>query len=87
MSPAREEVAEVYRKSSHQPCAENGAVRGHRLMLYSPRIKGHLGETCIATFPEMVLKRCGNDLALTGVLLDQSGLFGVLAQVEALGLE
>jgi hypothetical protein len=56
-------------------------------MLYSLRIRGHLGVTCRTAFPEMVLQQCGNDSVLTGVLPDQSALFGVLAQVEALGLD
>jgi hypothetical protein len=71
----------------HQVLTENRAVGGQRLRLYSLRIRGHLGETCLAAFPEMVSQRCGNDSVLTGVLPDQSALFGVLAQIEALGLD
>jgi hypothetical protein len=62
-------------------------VGGQKLKLYSLRIKGHLGVNCLAAFPEMVSQRCGNDSVLTGVLPDQSALFGVLAQIEALGLD
>ena len=35
----------------------------------------------------MVAELTGNETVLTGVLADQSAVFGVLAQIEALGLE
>jgi hypothetical protein len=71
----------------HQPLIENGCVRNHVPKLYSIRVKGHLGATSLAAFPEMVSRRCGGDCVLTGVLADRSALFGILAQIEALGLE
>jgi hypothetical protein len=71
----------------HQPIADNGVVRSHGLKLYSIRIGGHLGATSLAAFPEMVVQHRGNDCVLTGVLSDHSALFGVLSQIEALGLE
>jgi hypothetical protein len=40
----------------------------------------------LSAFPAMVARRHGADTVLTG-LLDQSALFGVLAEVEALGLD
>ena len=54
--------------------------------LYSLRISGHLGPTSLSAFPSMVSQRRGNDTLLTG-LLDRSALYGVLAEVEALGLD
>jgi hypothetical protein len=57
------------------------------LDLYSIRIKGHLGATSLAAFPAMASEHRGGDTVLTGVLPDRSALFGVLAEVEALGLE
>jgi hypothetical protein len=57
------------------------------LNLYSIRIRGHLGATSLAAFPTMVSREYGKDTVLTGVLPDRSALFGVLAEVEALGLE
>ena len=54
--------------------------------LYAIRIKGQLGDTMLSAFPAMVARRHGADTVLTG-LLDQSALFGVLAEVEALGLD
>jgi len=53
--------------------------------LYTIRIKGQLGATALSAFPAMVPRQHGTDTVLTG-LLDQSALFGVLAEVEALGL-
>jgi hypothetical protein len=35
----------------------------------------------------MVAELCGSETVLTGSLDDQSAVFGVLAQIEALGLE
>ena len=55
-------------------------------VVYAIRIKGHLGATVLCAFPAMVPRRSGADTVLTG-RLDRSALFGVLAEVEALGLE
>jgi hypothetical protein len=51
------------------------------------RIRGHLGETLLIAFPDLDATRCEGETVLTGTLRDQAALFGVLAQVEALGLE
>jgi hypothetical protein len=63
----------------------------HRLMdppvaLYVIRINGHLGVTVLSAFPAMTSQRQGAHTVLTG-LLDQSALYGILAEVEALGLD
>ena len=55
--------------------------------LYTIRIKGRLGATALSAFPAMVSEMSGSETVLTGLLEDQSALFGVLAQIEALGLE
>jgi hypothetical protein len=55
-------------------------------VLYTIRIHGHLGATALSAFPAMAPQRRGADTVLTG-LLDQSALYGVLAQIEALGLD
>jgi hypothetical protein len=54
--------------------------------LYSIRLSGHLGPTALSAFESVVSQLTGEDTVLTGVL-DQSALYGVLAQVEALGLD
>ena len=55
--------------------------------LYTIRIKGRLGATALSAFPSMVSELKGSDTVLTGFLEDRSALFGVLTQIEALGLE
>jgi len=47
---------------------------------------GHLGATVLSAFPAMAPRRHGAHTVLTG-LLDQSALYGVLAEIEALGLD
>jgi hypothetical protein len=54
--------------------------------LYSIRIAGHLGPTALSGFPSMVSQLKAEDTLLTGVL-DRSALYGVLAEIEALGLD
>jgi hypothetical protein len=53
--------------------------------LYTIRIDGHLGATMLLAFPALVPQRHGADTLLTG-LLDRSALYGVLSEIEALGL-
>jgi hypothetical protein len=55
--------------------------------LYTIRIKGRLGATALSAFPSMVSELKDDETVLTGSLQDRSALFGVLAQVEALGLD
>jgi hypothetical protein len=55
--------------------------------LYSIRIKGRLGATGLSAFPSMVSELKGGETVLTGLLEDRSAVFGVLAQIEGLGLE
>jgi hypothetical protein len=54
--------------------------------LYMIRINGHLGATVLSAFPAMASQRHGAHTVLTG-LLDRSALYGVLAEIEALGLD
>ena len=51
------------------------------------RIGGRLGATALSAFPSMVSEVKGGETVLTGLLEDRSAVFGVLAQIEALGLE
>jgi hypothetical protein len=53
---------------------------------YVIRINGHLGATVLSAFPAMAPQQHGAHTALTG-LLDRSALYGVLAEIEALGLD
>ena len=50
-------------------------------------VRGRLGETIRSAFPALQAKASGGDTVLTGPLPDRAALCGVLAQLEALGLE
>jgi hypothetical protein len=54
---------------------------------YQIRVRGHLGETLLGAFPGLRAQADGADTVLIGVLRDQASLFGVLAEIEAVGLE
>ena len=58
--------------------------RPHR---YRIRVRGRLGETIRCAFPALQAQASGGDTVLTGPLCDRAALYGVLAQLEALGLE
>ncbi len=53
---------------------------------YMIRINGHLGATMLSAFPALAPQHHGAHTVLTG-LLDQPALYGVLAEIEALGLD
>ena len=53
---------------------------------YMIRINGHLGATVLSAFPAMTPRWHGSHTVLTG-LLDGAALYGVLAEIEALGLD
>jgi hypothetical protein len=53
---------------------------------YLIRINGHLGATMLSAFPAMAPHHHGTHTVLTG-LLDRSALYGVLAEIDALGLD
>ena len=55
--------------------------------LYRIRIKGQLGPTALSAFPSMEAELKRGETVLTGCLKDQAAVFGVLAEIEALGLE
>jgi signal transduction histidine kinase len=53
---------------------------------YTIRVRGDLSETLRKAFPDLDAEPCGEDSVLTGVLPDQAALYGVLAELEALGI-
>jgi hypothetical protein len=55
--------------------------------VYTIRIRGWLAATELSAFPTMVSEVRGSDTVLTGLLEDGSAVFGVMGQIEALGLE
>lgn len=64
-----------------------GAHSDPQLRRYEIRICGHLGATMRSAFPTLQAQARGEDTVLTGVLSDRAALHGVLAEIEALGLE
>ena len=50
-------------------------------------IRGRLGETMRSAFPALQAEASGGDTVLTGPLTDRAALYGVLAEIETLGLE
>jgi hypothetical protein len=71
--------------------AHHGGLQDDRVArppgLYTIRIRGRLGATALSAFPSMVPELKGSETVLTGMIEDRSALFGVVAQIEALGLE
>jgi hypothetical protein len=54
---------------------------------YELQVKGHLGDTFLAAFPELESERRGPDTVLTGHLPDSSAVYGVVVRLESLGLD
>jgi hypothetical protein len=54
---------------------------------YQIRIGGRLGRTMRTAFPDLHAQTQDEDTLLGGALADQAALHGVLARIEALGLE
>jgi hypothetical protein len=54
---------------------------------YEISVRGRLGETMRSAFPGLRARPRGHDTVLTGTLPDEAALYGVLAEIEALGLE
>ena len=69
---------------SHRPARDN-LVMDWAPALYLIRVDGHLGALTLSAFPAMTPQRKGTHTVLTG-WLDQSALYGVLAEMAALGL-
>jgi len=69
----------------HLPAVDDG-VMDPEPALYTIRINGHLGATLLSAFPAMAARPDGAHTVLTGPL-DRSALYGVLAEIESLGLD
>jgi hypothetical protein len=66
---------------------EDNVTSGRQLQQYEIWVRGHLGETLRSAFPALRAQTRGEDTVLTGALSDQAALYGVLTEIEALGLE
>jgi hypothetical protein len=58
-----------------------------RSVCYEIRIRGVLGSMLLGAFPDLRSQVHATETVLTGPLADQAALYGLLAQLEALGLE
>ena len=74
-------------KTAHSVRPQNRHVATQPGCQYKIRIKGRLGATALSAFPSMGSEVQDGETVLTGSLEDQSAVYGVLAQIEALGLE
>ena len=54
---------------------------------YEIRVRGLLDGILLGAFPDLRAQMRGTETVLTGPLADQAALYGLLAQLEALGLE
>lgn len=54
---------------------------------YELRVRGPIGPTLMQAFPTLSASRSGQDTLLSGSLPDHSALYGVIHQLEALGLQ
>ena len=55
--------------------------------VYEIRVRGVIGETLLAAFPGLRARAHEGETVLSGALPDQAALYGVIGQIEALGLE
>jgi hypothetical protein len=62
-------------------------AESEQLGRYEIRVRGVMSEALLAAFPTCEARFQDGDTVLVGNRSDQSALYGVLAQIEALGLE
>jgi hypothetical protein len=67
--------------------AEDSATGGREPRRYEIRVRGPIGPTMMQAFPTLAASRSAQDTLLIGSLPDQSALYGVLHELEALGLQ
>jgi hypothetical protein len=65
----------------------NGGHRDPQPRCYQICVRGRLGETIRSAFPALKAEADGDATTLTGPFADQAALYGVIAEIEALGLE
>ena len=54
---------------------------------YEITVRGRLGAALIEAFDGLTATPSGADTVIGGPIVDQAALYGVLAQIESLGLE
>jgi hypothetical protein len=68
-------------------CALTRSVATLTGVQYEIVVRGLLSETLLAAFPTLRAEAQEAETVLAGTLADQAALYGVIAQIEALGLE
>jgi len=66
---------------------KDSATGGREQRRYEIRVRGSIGPMIMQAFPTLTASRSGQDTVLTGSLRDQSALYGVINQLEALGVQ
>ena len=72
---------------ANHPAGGHDAVMDAQPAVYAFRVAGRLGATSLEAFPSLHAEARGAETVLTGELRDRSALYGIVAQLEALGLE
>ena len=67
--------------------ASNGTAGGCEPRRWELRVRGPIGPAVMQAFPTLTASPRGQDTLLTGPIPDQSALYGVIRQLEALGLQ
>ena len=67
--------------------ANKSATGGSAPRRYEIRVRGPIGPTIMQAFPTLTATRSGPDTQLAGSLADQSALYGIIHQLEALSLQ
>ena len=67
--------------------ASKSATGGCEPRCWEIRVRGPIGPAVMQAFPTLTASPSGHDTLLTGSIPDQSALYGVIHQVEALGLQ
>src|ERR1700749_4592458 len=67
--------------------ANHTASGGREPQGYEIRVPGPIGPTIMQAFVTLAESRSGQDALLVGSLPDQSALYGLIHQLEALGLQ
>jgi hypothetical protein len=70
----------------HPPGADDAAMQG-KPPSYEIRVAGRLGATILTAFPDLQGEEHGSETVLTGEVRDRAALYGILARLDALGLE